>query len=264
EMEHALDLMGRFRVPALLAPRVLEAFRGVGREKVPFPHSVTPYVGIPVLALIGVAIVRRKLPAPIIVVLLWAVAIAYGPGPLEKIRYLPGYEKVFFFYAYYLSTLMFAIGAALGVIELARSSWRWPVGVAVFAVTILAAGAGTIGRTRVPPKYVHQWKTFVVTEVDTVSGVLRYWPGLWLVAGTARAFGIPRSNRKFLPLALTCATAADLVWCTATAREKALAFDPVRHRSEAVEFLRDHGMMESGAQRISGHDWRSPMVNGAT
>ena len=122
---------------------------------------MTPYVGIPVLALIGVAITRRRLPAPILVVLLWSVAIAYGPGPLEGIRRLPGYEKVFFFYAYYLSTLMFAVGAALGVVELAKSSWRWPVAVAIAAVAILAAGAGAIGRTRVPPKYVTQWQTFV-------------------------------------------------------------------------------------------------------
>src|SRR5439155_26146991 len=158
------------------------------------------------------------------------------------IRRLPGYEKVFFFYAYYLSTLMFAVGAALGVVELAKSSWRWPVAVAIAAVAILAAGAGAIGRTRVPPKYVTQWQTFVTHEVDTVGGVLRFWPGLWLFAGTALALGIPRRTRKLLPFALTCATAADLVWCTSTAREKALGFDPVKRHSEAIAFLRDHGM----------------------
>src|SRR5262249_47650745 len=144
----------------------------------------------------GLAIVRRRIPAPIVVILIWSVAIAYGPGPLEAIRRLPGYEKVFFFYGYYLSTLMFVISAAMGVVELAKLSWRWPVLLAAATVLILVAGAGAIGHTRVPPKYVAEWKKFVITDVDTVGGVLHFWPGLWLFCGSALALGIPRRTRK--------------------------------------------------------------------
>jgi hypothetical protein len=157
---------------------------------------------------------------------------------------------------------MFAVAAALGLVELARRNLWWSVGVALAAVLILGAGARSIGHTTVP-KYAAKWKLFVLTEVDTLSGVIHFWPGLWLFCGTALVLGIPRRTRRALPLALTVATAADLIWCTQTAREKALAFDPVHTRSEGLEYLREHGMMESAGQRIAGTDWRDPMINGA-
>ena len=236
----------------MVAPRALDAFRGGQDRLVPYPHHVSPYMGIATIALALWAVAARRINLGLIVVGVWAWIVIFFPGPIAR---LPGYDKIFFYYCTYLIALPVAVAAGLAVRSLER--WWQPLVMALLGVLFVLV-MRPLFRDAATPKALNAWNFWRPGHLK----LLDQFGAVFALAAFGAALAW-RPVRRFRAPILCMLVLGDLVWNTAMTHETIARFDLAGASSPALRAARGVIPFEPGQGRLTGTDWRAPIINGA-
>jgi hypothetical protein len=238
----------------LVAPRALDAFRNGQDRLVPYPHHVSPYMGISTIALALWAVAARRLNLGLIVVAVWASIIIFFPGPIAR---LPGYDKIFFYYCTYLLALPIAVGAGLAVRAL--DCWWKPLLVALLGVLFVLV-MRPLFREAATPKALSAWNIWRPGHVKLWD----HFGALFALIVVAAALAAIAPLRRFCAPVLCVLVLGDLAWNTAITHEPAARFDLRGQNTSALRAAHAVIPFEPGQGRLTGTDWRAPTINGGS